>query len=231
MYDSRKDERKKEKPDIPAEKQRLAASLFGGSKGANGVRGSKAAAGNLRPGEKGTASRPAAKEQAPAKAAPAPLMDLMDMSEGDSFPAAAPAAKPAYDPFMDLSGLVDGPSSTVAPSGAAAPQKSSSVDFMSLFDSTPTPSSGASTNDADFLSLGLGSSSSMGTESVSSGSQGGLMDLNEFPGSSPLAQSRSSTASVMKGPSVKDSLQKDVKSRQVGVTPTGANPALFQDLL
>jgi AP-4 complex subunit epsilon-1 len=84
------------------------------------------------------------------------------------------------------------------------------------------------------LSLGLGSSSSMGMESVSSGSQAGLLDLKEFPGSSPLAglaQSWSSTASVMKGPSVKDSLQKDAKSRQVGVTPTGANPALFQDLL
>lgn len=40
-------EKKKAQPEIPAEKQRLAASLFGGSSGqraANGVRGSKPAA-------------------------------------------------------------------------------------------------------------------------------------------------------------------------------------------
>jgi AP-4 complex subunit epsilon-1 len=33
-----------------------------------------------------------------------------------------------------------------------------------------------------------------------------------------------------KGPSLQDSLQKDATTRQVGVTPPGTNPALFQDL-
>ncbi len=35
---------------------------------------------------------------------------------------------------------------------------------------------------------------------------------------------------LKKGPSCQDSLQKDAASRQIGVTPTGTNPALFQDL-
>ena len=210
-------ERKKAQPEIPAEKQRLAASLFGGSSGqraTNGVKGSKPAAnrpaaGNLKEKTPSTAPAPAA-----------PLMDLMDMGGGDLF--SAPAAKPSYDPFKELEGLLDGPSST-----PAAPQKSS-IDFMSLYDSTPVVSTAPSTS--DFLSLGLTSSSGVEPEA-------GLLDLNEFPTTSPLAElaglERSSSATTLperKGPSLQDSLQKDAATRQVGVTPTGANPALFQDL-
>lgn len=231
MYDPHN---KKTQPEIPAEKQRLAASLFGGSssqKAANGVKGSKpAAAANLRPGEKGASSKPSGlKEKIPniaqPKQASAPLIDLMDMSEGDSF-SSAPVAKPSYDPFKELEGLLDGPSTMTA-----TPQKSS-VDFMSLYDSTPS-----TTNDANFLSLGLTSSSGM--EAVNGPQAGaGLLDLNEFPATGPLAglaglAQQSSSATVLpdrKGPSLQDSLQKDATTRQVGVTPTGTNPALFQDL-
>lgn len=219
-------EKKKAQPEIPAEKQRLAASLFGGSSGqraANGVKGSKPApnrpaAGNLK-----------------ASTAPAPLMDLMDMGGGDLF--SAPVAKPSYDPFKELEGLLDGPSTAASTSTSAAPQKSS-IDFMSLYDSTPVVSHNTvpSTNDHDFLSLGLTSSS--GIEPVNR-PEAGLLDLNEFPANSPLAglavlgQSSSSSSTILpekKGPSLQDSLQKDATTRQVGVTPTGANPALFQDL-
>jgi AP-4 complex subunit epsilon-1 len=214
-------ERKKAQPEIPAEKQRLAASLFGGSSGQrakNGVKGSKPAAnrpaaGNLKEKTPSTA---------PAPAPAAPLMDLMDMGGGDLF--SAPAAKPSYDPFKELEGLLDGPS---AP---AAPQKSTSIDFMSLYDTTPVASNAPSTSDHDFLSLGLTSSSGVEPEA-------GLLNLNEFPTTSPLAElaglersSSSTTLPERKGPSLQDSLQKDAATRQVGVTPTGANPALFQDL-
>jgi len=225
MYDPRNVEKKKAQPEIPAEKQRLAASLFGGSssqKAANGVKGSKPAA-----------SRPV-KEKIPNTAEPkqasAPLMDLMDMSEGDVF--SAPVAKPSYDPFKELEGLLDGPPSTAASSSTpVAPQKSS-IDFMSLYDTTPSAVS--STDNADLFSLGLTSSS--GTEAVNNRPQAGLLDLNEFPATSPqagLVQSSSTPATVLpdrKGPSLQDSLQKDATTRQVGVTPTGTNPALFQDL-
>ncbi|KAG0630461.1 hypothetical protein M758_1G179700 [Ceratodon purpureus] len=227
-------EKKKAQPEIPAEKQRLAASLFGGSSGkrdANGVKGSKPAP-----------NRPAAgnsKEKIPSTAqapAPAPLMDLMDMGGGDLF--SAPVAKASYDPFKELEGLLDGPSTAASTSTPAAPQKSSSIDFMSLYDSTPVVSHNTvpSTNDHDFLSLGLTSSS--GIEPMNR-PEAGLLDLNEFPANSPLAglaglgQSSSSSSTSLperKGPSLQDSLQKDATTRQVGVTPTGANPALFQDL-
>lgn len=224
-------EKKKAQPEIPAEKQRLAASLFGGSSGqraANGVKGSKP-----------TASRPAAggsKEKTPSTApAPAPLMDLMDMG-GSNF-SSPPVAKPSYDPFKELEGLLDGPP-TAASSSTPGATQGSSIDFMSLYDNTPITSHSTvpSTSDHDFLSLGLTSSS--GIEPVNR-PEAGLLDLNEFPATSPLAelaglsQSSSSSSTTLperKGPSLQDSLQKDAATRQVGVTPTGANPALFQDL-
>lgn len=199
----------------------------------NGVKGSKPAAAHLRGGEKGASSRPV-KEPIPApgpsKPASAPLMDLMDLSEGDSF--STPVAKPSYDPFQELEGLLDGPSSTGAPSSTPAAPPTSSLDFMSLYESSGVPVS--SSNDSDLMSLGLPSSS--GLESVNARPQAGLLDLNEFPASSPLSgleQSSSFPAPVLsdrKGPSVQESLQKDATTRQVGVTPTGTNPALFQDL-
>lgn len=232
MFDPRNFEKMTAQPEIPLEKQRLAASLFGGSssqKPANG--GGKVA--NHRPGETAAPPRPVAggsKDKPQPKQASSPLMDLMDMSEGDSFP--APAAKASYDPFKELEGLLQGPSSTAPTSTSAATSvvaQNSSVDFMSLFDSGPvvSQSSTASTNDSDLLSLGPSSSSGMGNLN---GQQGGLMDLNELPGSSVAAPNASSAFSEKKGPSVRNSLQKDAASRQVGVTPTGANPALFQDL-
>lgn len=229
MYDLRNFEKKKVQQEIPAEKQRLAASLFGGSsnqKAANGAKVSKPA------GEKSAPPRPVT---AQSKQASSPLMDLMDMSSGDSFPV-DPSAKPSYDPFKELEGLLDG-TSTAASSTPTAPQKST-IDFMSLYDSAPVICHGAtsSTSDADFLSLGHTSSSGM---EALNGPQAGLVDLNELPVTSPLGElaglvqpnSSSSTGlQEKKGPSLQNSLQKDAASRQVGVTPTGANPALFQDL-
>lgn len=221
MYDPRNFERKKAQPEIPAEKQRLAASLFGGSssqKAANGGAKVSVPAANLRPGELGAPPRPGVKDKIPntKQVSNSPLMDLMDMSEGDSFP--VPDAKPSYDPFKELESLLDGPS-TAASSTSAAPQKGG-IDFMSLFDSTPVNAS--STSDSDFLSLGHNSGRM--------DPQAGLMDLNELPVVGGLVQPIASSSTEKKGPSLQNSLQKDAASRQVGVTPTGANPALFQDL-
>jgi len=227
MYDPRTFEKKKTQPEIPAEKQRLAASLFGGSssqKAANGGAKVLKPAATLRPGEIDAPPRPGLKGKilnaaAQSKQAPSPLMDLMDMSEGDLFP--APVAKPSYDPFKELESLLDGPSSSTT----AAPPKSSNIDFMSLFDSTPVASS---TSDPDILSLSHTSSSGM---MDLNGPQAGLLDLNELPVMGGLVQQPSASSSTeKKGPSLQNSLQKDAASRQVGVTPTGANPALFQDI-
>ena len=234
MYGPRTFEKRKVQPEIPAEKQRLAASLFGGSsnqKAANGAKVSNSAANRLF-GEM-TAPRPVAAQP---KQAASPLMDLMDLSSGDSFPV-SPVAKPSHDPFKELEGLLDAPST--ATSSTSTPPQESSLDFMSLYDNAPVVSHSAtsSSSGADFLSLAHTSSSGM---EALHGPQAGLMDLNELPATNPLGglaglvqPSSSSSTGVQekKGPSVQNSLQKDAASRQVGVTPTGANPALFQDLL
>lgn len=235
MYDPRNFENKKVQPEVPAERQRLAASLFGGSsnrKAANGTQVSKPAA-NLRTGEKSAPPRPVVAQP---KQAPSPLLDLMDMSSGDSFPA-DPVANPSYDPFKELEGLLDAPS-TAAGSTSTAPQRNS-MDFMSLYDSASVVSHSTTppTGDDDFLSLSHTSSSGM---DALEGLQAGPMDLNELPAINPLGglaglvQPTSSSSTGLqerKGPSLQNSLQKDAASRHVGVTPTGANPALFQDLL
>ncbi|XP_024390606.1 AP-4 complex subunit epsilon [Physcomitrium patens] len=243
-------EGKKVEREIPAEKQRLAASLFGGSsvqKGSSGgvkggVKASKAA-GNVRPGEKGVPPRPAAGSgkkknwsAAEPKQASSSLMDLVDMSGDDSLP--VHDAKASYDPFKELEGLLGVPST--AASSTSVGLGKSTMDFMSLYDSAPVVSQSASSlaGDSDVLSLSHRRSGGM---DGANGVEGGLIDLNILPSLSPLAglgelaQSSSSLSpstgvSDKKGPSRQHSLQKDAASRQVGVTPTGANPALFQDL-
>uniref|UniRef100_A0A7I4ACE8 Clathrin/coatomer adaptor adaptin-like N-terminal domain-containing protein n=1 Tax=Physcomitrium patens TaxID=3218 RepID=A0A7I4ACE8_PHYPA len=235
---------------IPAEKQRLAASLFGGSSvqkgssgGVNGGVKASNAAGNVRPSEKGVPSRPVAgsgKEKnwsaAEPKQASSSLMDLVDMSGDDLLP--VHDSKASYDPFKGLEGLLGVPST--AASSTPAGLGKSTMDFMSLYDSAPVVSQSASSlaGDSDVLPLGHRRSGGM---DGANGVEGGLMDLNMLPSVSPLAglgelaQSSSSSSpstgvSDKKGPSRQHSLQKDAASRQVGVTPTGANPALFQDL-
>jgi hypothetical protein len=149
--------------------------LFGGTsnqKVANGAKVSKPAA-TLHPGEKSTPPRPVA---AQSKQTSSPLMDLMDMSSGDSFPINL-IAKPSYDLFKELEGLLDGPSTT-ASSTPTAPLKSI-IDFMSLYDNTPV----VSHSNADFLSLGH--ISSFGMEALNK-SEPGLMDLSEVPITSSL---------------------------------------------
>ena len=137
------------------------------------------------------------------KQASSPLMDLMDMSPGNSFPI-NPIAEPSYDPFKELEGSLDGPS-TITSSTPPAPLKST-IDFISLYDNAPVVFH--STNDADFLSLDHTSSSRI--EALNR-SKVGLMDLNEVPiisslgGLIGLVQSSSTSSACLqetkKGPS------------------------------
>lgn len=241
MYEPRLTERKKPQPELSAEKQKLAASLFGGAssnqRASSGGAKIPKPASSLRPGEKGTPPKPTSggsKEKAsttgpllqatvPIPKA-APLMDLMDMGESDS--STAVVTIPTYDPFKELEGLLDPPTGTS--SFAPSVPKEPSIDLMSLY-------TVGVDNGSDLGSLAQPSSSGIETLNVF---PTGLMDANELSASplmgltgGVLEEASPVVSQAKKGPSRQDSLQKDAATRQVGVVPAGTNPALFQDLL
>ncbi|VAH83503.1 unnamed protein product [Triticum turgidum subsp. durum] len=127
--------------EVSAEKQRLAASLFGSSA--------------AKPNRKGHTGRKAAKESSstekvtpqPAKeqvtpAAPPP--DLLDLGE-EPVSSSAPSA----DPFSQLDGLLGPASASPALSGTSAPSASNTPDLMSIFsDDVQTGGTSASTEPA-----------------------------------------------------------------------------------
>ncbi len=141
-------ERKKPQP----EKQRLAASLFGGPTPSGRVSGSAGA--KVAPTRAGAVSQPSEKHlpshpssggsklkvsdaagsskqiAAPTIPAAAPV-DLLDMSDSVS---GVMTSGPGDDPFKQLEGLLEGPVTTAAAATPAPPQKPS-IDLMSLHNS------------------------------------------------------------------------------------------------
>lgn len=207
-YDSRKSD-----TEIPPEKQKLAASLFGGSSktekraSTTGHRAGKASSHVI---EKPQASKASDKTVAE-KTIVQPPPDLLDLGEP-----AVLSSSPSIDPFKQLEGLLD---SSQVPSdtndGAAGANKD--PDIMGLY--ADTAGSGQSTcvanpvpTNKDDLNLLSGLSNSTTKRAL---------------GGTPTAHS----TQVGKGPNTKDSLEKDALVRQMGVTPTSQNPNLFKDLL
>ncbi|KAK1367694.1 AP-4 complex subunit epsilon [Heracleum sosnowskyi] len=204
---------KRQEVEIPSEKQRLAASLFGG---ASKSEKRQPAAGNRGPPKanshstenshitKGaTSSEPATVKTTPTQPPP----DLLDLGESTVTNNA-----PSIDPFKQLEGLVDG---SAVNSGSVA---SKAPDFMSLYGEM---SGSVPSNLVDPLS----------TDSIVVETSSGLLNAsNNFDhgATTVVAQSPQSTN---KGPNLKDALQKDALVRQMGVTPTNQNPNLFRDLL
>ncbi|KAF3796031.1 hypothetical protein EJ110_NYTH02798 [Nymphaea thermarum] len=208
-YDSRR-----QQPEVSAEKQKLAASIFGASstKAENKTSGgSKASKSSHARAEKVQSSMVVASSaEAPTgKTIPSqPPLDLLDLGE-DNGPSINTSA--VEDPFKQLEGLL-APSAvppSVKPDASLAPTQA--VDLMALYTDAPTAGqldavSLSSTNvDAAFLKSG---------PSDDNGNSNGI-----------------TVTVVKKGPSRQDSLQKDALSRQVGVIPSGRNPHLFKDLL
>ncbi|KAA3469321.1 AP-4 complex subunit epsilon-like [Gossypium australe] len=196
-YDSRK------QVEISPEKQKLAASLFGGpskteKKSATGHKSSKPSSHMVKSHAPKSSMEVASEKTSPVQQ---PL-DLLDFGE--------PTVKstvPSLDPFKDLEGLLEPTtqvSSAVNHSSTAAVTKS--PDIMGLYTETPA---GAHHKDSDILS---GLSNPPMTNMV-----GGTITMQ-------VAQSS-------KGPNLKDSLEKDALVRQMGVTPSSQNPNLFKDLL
>ncbi|PPS15486.1 hypothetical protein GOBAR_AA05086 [Gossypium barbadense] len=196
-YDSRK------QVEISPEKQKLAASLFGGpskteKKSATGHKSSKPSSHMVKSHAPKSSMEVASEKTSPVQQPP----DLLDFGEPT-----VKSTAPSLDPFKDLEGLLEPTtqvSSAVNHSSTAAVTKS--PDIMGLYTETPA---GAHHKDSDILS---GLSNSPMTNMV-----GGTTTMQ-------VAQSS-------KSPNLKDSLEKDALVRQMGVTPSSQNPNLFKDLL
>ncbi|ERM97979.1 hypothetical protein AMTRI_Chr06g173070 [Amborella trichopoda] len=199
-YDSRKQQH-----EVSAEKQRLAASLFGASssKSEKKTQGSKAMKSSPARVEKPQAPT---SEKAPTPVQQPPPPDLLDL--GDSTQSNAPPSSAVVDPFMQLEGLLGVPPQEVSlESNPGASASSQSVNLMALYEDTP----------------GVGQLSSFAGSFVAGNPS--------VQSRSPRVGSSSVGSTAKKGPSPQDSLEKDAVARQVGVTPSGLNPNLFRDLL
>ncbi|OEL20490.1 AP-4 complex subunit epsilon [Dichanthelium oligosanthes] len=130
--------------EISAEKQRLAASLFGSApaKADRKAQASRKTAKESPSTEKATASSSApqpVKEQVTPAAPPPDLLDLGDEPVSSSPPSA--------DPFSQLEGLLGPASSTPVVSGTPATSSSKAPDLMSIFsDDVPTGATSGSTD-------------------------------------------------------------------------------------
>jgi len=127
--------KKQQVTEVSAEKQRLAASLFGSvAKADRKAHAGRRAAKESSSTEKTAANaapQPAKEQMIPA----VPPPDLMDLGEP------TPSSAPLADPFAQLDGLLGPASASPVPSGTSAPSASGTPDLMSIFsDDTETAS-------------------------------------------------------------------------------------------
>ncbi|KAA8538742.1 hypothetical protein F0562_028363 [Nyssa sinensis] len=210
-YDSRR-----LRVEISPEKQKLAASLFGGTSkserrpSSHKVSKTSSHAMDKYHVTKGVAltSETAAEKTTPLQPPP----DLLDLGE----PTVA-SSTPSVDPFKQLEGLLD-PSqdSSVLNYGTVGAAKT--PDILSLY--SDMPASGQSndvanphSNNRDEVNLLSGTSNTTNRTALGVNTAIHSTQLNN------------------KGLNPKDSLDKDALVRQMGVTPSTQNPNLFRDLL
>ncbi|XP_071730558.1 AP-4 complex subunit epsilon-like [Rutidosis leptorrhynchoides] len=182
--------------EVSEEKQKLAASLFGGTTSRSERKQSGGAATHSK------ASRTTNHVEDKVRPVPAvvttvaqpPPPDLLDLGVPTG---AVSSYSTVVDPFKQLEGLLD-----VSQDGNAGATSSNGSDLMSLY-------SDASTN---------GQNQNQNLNQL----------LNDKDNVDPMNPNK--TASLTKGPSRKDALDKDALVRQMGVNPTSQNPNLFSDL-
>ncbi|GKV10504.1 hypothetical protein SLEP1_g21853 [Rubroshorea leprosula] len=205
-YDSRKTP-----VEVCSEKQKLAASLFGGTSktekrpSSGGHRISKTAYASKSSDD--ISSVKAALVQPPPVQPPPDLLDL-----GES--TATSSAPPVVDPFKQLEGLLDSAQDNSAVNyGATAAAKG--PDIMSLYAETA----------AGMETSGIAYSTPTNRDDLLSGLSN--PSTRSVPGGTTVTQ----PVQFSKGPNPKDSLEKDAMVRQMGVNPSSQNPNLFKDLL
>ena len=208
-YDSRKPQ-----VEISPEKQKLAASLFGGStkpeKRPSASR--KVPKGGASAADKSQQTKAVvvSNEVAVEKTNRDPPPDLLDLGEPT-----ITSAPPAVDPFKQLEGLLDPSLSSTTNHSAGASTKA--LDIMALYgEATTSGQSGSG-----------GYSFPVSGDSVNLLSELSNATLSAAPEETMIAPSSQS----VKGPNHKDALEKDALVRQMGVTPLSQNPNLFKDLL
>lgn len=196
-------------PEISEEKQKLAASLFGGS---SKIEKRETSAHKATKAHRGADKHAKTTEVATPKVSrQPPPPDLLDLGE----PVVTSSA-PSIDPFKQLEGLLDEiPIPSTDNPKAVKPNEA--TDFMALYSGTDM--SGQGSNFMDLLS-----SNKDDLDGTS-----GLSKLTATTGQGETIVSNLSQFS--KGPNTKASLEKDAVVRQMGVNPTSQNPNLFKDLL
>ncbi|KAM3264156.1 AP-4 complex subunit epsilon [Capsicum annuum] len=206
-YDSRK-----QQEDVDPEKQKLAASLFGGaSKPEKRPPAShKASRPNSHAADKSNAEKSGPSDGGAVKASPQPPPDLLDLGEPTSISNAT-----SVDPFKQLEGLLDSNEGTIAPGSSSSTK---APDLMSLYGDTSL--SGQNIGTANLLSTGSSDANL-------------ISDVSHAPDRNGHGTGSAVTLStpLSKGPNTKDALEKDALVRQMGVNPTSQNPNLFKDLL
>ncbi|CAL0311726.1 unnamed protein product [Lupinus luteus] len=208
-YDSRKTH-----VEISPEKQKLAASLFGGSTKPE----KRSSTSHKVP--KGSASAADRSQGSKAAGVPnevvveeknhRPPPDLLDLGEPT-----VTSGPPSVDPFRQLEGLLD--PTTISKTDDSAVAATSGPDIMTLY--SDITASGLSDSDAYSVPV---SGDNLNLLSELFNASVGVASAETIV--TPLPQS-------MKGSNAKDSLQKDALVRQMGVNPSSQNPNLFSDLL
>ncbi|KAF3449258.1 hypothetical protein FNV43_RR09986 [Rhamnella rubrinervis] len=206
---------KKSQVEINPEKQKLAASLFGGSSKTERKPPSashKVAKASSHATESSLVPNKAVvtTEVVSAGTNHQPPPDLLDLGE----PSATSSA-PFIDPFKQLEGLLD-PTLVSSTTNNGASGSSNAPDIMSLYADMSTTGQSSSTGNS-VSADGINAIFTSGFSTATSTDQGGVA----------VAQS----SQLSKGPNPKDSLEKDALVRQMGVNPTSQNPNLFRDLL
>lgn len=209
-YDS-----KRQQVEISSEKQKLAASLFGGTSRSDTRQSSasqKVSKTHTHAAEKTHVAKNATSDTAVVERTPQPPPDLLDLGE-----ATVSSSAQSVDPFKQLEGLLDlnQDASTLSSSDGGA---SRAPDIMSVYGDTTL--NAQSDNVANLLSTGRDDANLLSGFSNAPNRNGHGGDLVMNP-----------TQQLIKGPNAKESLEKDALVRQLGVTPTGQNPNLFRDLL
>nr|QGT52195.1 AP-4 complex epsilon subunit [Cyamopsis tetragonoloba] len=196
-YDSRK-----KQVEIPPEKQKLAASLFGGGSSTKYEKRSstshKAPKASATDGSQGSKAAVLSNEISVEKTIHQPPPDLLDL--GEPVDTTAPSA---VDPFKQLEGLIDPSASSATNHNVGTATKA--PDIIALY--ADTTASGQSGSGGYSIPV----------------SWDNLNLLSELS-NTPLPEST-------KGPNAKNSLEKDALVRHMGVNPSNQNPNLFRDLL
>lgn len=199
--------------EVNPEKQRLAASIFGGTpsqterRSSTGPKSVRASSPALKKSELVTSAERQSEKAAPVHSPPPNLLDLEEQTSSSD--------APSVDPFQQLEGLVGTNefSSNIDHVGIGS---SSADDLLTLYD---TPAAGLSSSVANVPQNTVGEQNFISTlvNPASQNVNGGAISTHPSP--------------LKKGPSSQSAREKHAAARQVGVTPSGTNPNLFGDLL